>query len=443
MMERSPLIWMVDYLLNSAWQVPLVLLFALLSARLVAQLRSPAVLHRMWVAALALATVLPACRIDGWPGVAWWHTATGPGGQVRVAFLPGTAVGPGKLWLAPLMMAVLFTVYAAVTFYFCARIASGLRTTEKLRKNASPSPLSEPLQLRWQALCERFGVKQAVLTVSPAITGPAVVGLRTVLLPSDFISKVPDNDLDAALAHELAHLQRRDFVKNLACAVLMLPVAYHPCAWLLRKAVAESRETVCDALAAEALDGKRCYARSLLRLAMAMPAGLSGRTAGAVGIFEGNTLERRVRIMMDQRKQLRGAKRLAAIIAVLLLAAGATISMVGTHLTVRAADHSPGKPQILHLSPDVMQKNLENKVMPIYPVEAKAHHNIVDGVCTLGLIINEAGQPTDVHVVRSLRQDYDESALAAIRQWRWKPYLLNGEPVSVDTTVNVIYQVAK
>ena len=38
MMERSSMIWMVDYLLNSAWQAPLVLLVALLAARLVARL---------------------------------------------------------------------------------------------------------------------------------------------------------------------------------------------------------------------------------------------------------------------------------------------------------------------------------------------------------------------------------------------------------------------
>ena len=167
---------------------------------------------------------------------------------MQVTFLPGAAAAAGNLSLSPAMMAVLFTLYAAVTFYFAGRIVWGLWKTEMLRRNASASLLSEPLRLRWEALCARFGVTHAALCVSPTVLGPAVVGLRTVLLPSEFIETVPARDLDAALAHELAHVQRSDFVKNVAYSVLMLPVAYHPCAWLLQKACG-----------GEPRDGLRCH----------------------------------------------------------------------------------------------------------------------------------------------------------------------------------------
>ena len=151
------------------------------------------------------------------------------------------------------------------------------------------------MQTRWEALCRRLGVTRVVLCESAA--GRRVrrwLGMQTVLLPTGFIGKVQEQDLEAALAHELAHVRRRDYVKNVGYAVLMLPVSYHPCAWLIKKAVAESREAVCDAMAAEVLESRRMYARSLLRLAMVIPAGLRGGATAAVGIFEGNTLERRV-----------------------------------------------------------------------------------------------------------------------------------------------------
>jgi TonB family protein len=225
-------------------------------------------------------------------------------------------------------------------------------------------------------------------------------------------------------------------------AALTLPVRYHPCAWLLLKAVAESRETVCDAMAADALDGRRSYARSLLRLAMAIPAGLRGHAAAGIGIFEANSLERRMGIMMDRGKQLRGAARLATMTAVLVLTAGAVAGLVGTHLTVRAAVETAGKTHMLHVSAGVMSGNIEKKVPPKYPEEARAQHNTLNGVTTLGLIVNERGLPTDIHVVKSLRKDYDESALIAVRQWRWKPFLLNGIPVPVKTTVNITYSLA-
>lgn len=47
MMEKSFVIWTLDYLLNSAWQVPLVLLVALLAAKLVARLHSATANHRI------------------------------------------------------------------------------------------------------------------------------------------------------------------------------------------------------------------------------------------------------------------------------------------------------------------------------------------------------------------------------------------------------------
>ena len=440
MMERSSMVWVVDYLMNSAWQVPLVFLVAFLTGRLVSRLYSVVALHWTWVGALALATVLPACRFHIGLSVPWWHAAAIAGGRVQVTILPGAAAA-GNLRLSAMMMATLLTLYVVVIMYFAGRIVWGLLRTGMLRRNASASVVAEPLRLRWEALCMRFGVTQAALCVSPAVPGPAVVGLRTVLLPSEFIGKVAESDLDAALAHELAHLRRGDFFKNVAYAVLMLPVAYHPCAWLLQKAVAESRETVCDAMAAEALDGKRNYARSLLRLAMAIPAGLHGRATAAVGVFEGNTLERRVRIMMDRGKQLRGAARLAAMAAVLILTGGAVVSMMGTHLTVQAADTTAGKTPVLHVPAGKMVERIQKQVMPKYPAEARAKHNTLNGACVLGVTINKEGVPTDIHVVKSLRKDYDESALTAVRQWRWKPVRLNGKPVAVETKVTLTYKI--
>jgi TonB family protein len=430
------MIWLVDYLLNSAWQTPLVFLVALVTARLVARLYSAAALHWTWVSALTLATVLPACRLDAWPGIAWPHAAGIAGGRVQVTVLPGAVVAAGNLRLSPAMMAALLMLYGAVILYFAGRIVRGLWKTRMLRKNAFAPVLSEPLRLRWDALCVRFGVMRVALCESPSVAGPAMVGLRTVLLPSEFIGKVEGRDLDAALAHELAHVQRNDFVKNVAYAVLMLPVAYHPCAWLLQKAVAESRETVCDAMAAEALEGRRNYARSLLRLAMAIPAGLRGRATAAVGIFEGNTLERRVRIMMERGKQLRGAARVAVMAAVLGLSGAAIVSMVGTHLTVRAADTTAGKAGPLQVPSGAMAKRIVSQVQPKYPEEAKKAK--IQGTVVLNATIGKDGTIENLKVV-SGPKELRRSALVAVRQWTYEPFLLNGNPVEVESTISVVY----
>jgi outer membrane biosynthesis protein TonB len=42
-------------------------------------------------------------------------------------------------------------------------------------------------------------------------------------------------------------------------------------------------------------------------------------------------------------------------------------------------------------------------------------------------------------VLKSLRADYDESALEAVKDWTYQPYLINGEPTEVETTITVNY----
>lgn len=435
-MERSSLIWLVDYVMNSAWQVPLVFLVAWVVARLVSRLYSAAAVHWTWVSALVLATVLPALRVDVWPRFPWGHAAAVAGGHVQVTMMSGTAVAEGHLQLSFTMMAILLTVYGAVILYFAGRIVWGMWKTRSLCRHASAMQLSEGLQLRWHALCRRMGVTQVTMCESSAVAGPAMVGLQTVLLPAGFIGKVQEGDLEAAFAHELAHVRRRDYVKNVGIAVLMLPVAYHPCAWWIKKALGESRETVCDAMAAEALESRRTYAGSLLRLAMVIPAGLRGGATAAVGIFDGNTLERRVRTMMERGKRLRGAARMAAIFAVMLLSGAAVVSMVGTHVTIWAASTTAGKAQAVHVRSGVMARRIVSQVQPKYPEAAKKAK--IQGAVVLNVTIGKYGTVKNLKVA-SGPKELRRSATDAVRHWTYKPYLVDGNAVEVDTTITVVY----
>lgn len=437
-MEHSSLdslmIWMVNYLMNSAWQVPLVLLVAMVAARLVARLYSAAAVHWTWVSALVLATVLPALRVKMWPKFPWGRAVAAAGGHVQVTMMPGTAVAGGHLRLSFTTIAVLLAIYCAVTLYFVGRIALGVWKARSLRRHARAVQLSEPLQMRWEALCRRLGVAGVVLCESAQVAGPAMVGRQTVLLPTQFIGKVQKEDLEAALAHELAHVRRRDYVKNLGHALLMLPVAYHPCAWLIKNRVAESREALCDAMAAEVMESRRMYARSLLRLAMLIPAGLHGGATAAMGIFEGNTLERRVAMMTDRMKRLRGAARVTTLLAVVLLSGAAVVSMVGTHLTVRADE--VGTNSVQRVPAKVMAARIVSQVQPKYPEQAKKKR--IQGTVVLNVEIGKDGTVDDVKVA-SGPKELRQSALVAVRQWTYKPYLLDGSPVEVDTTISVVY----
>jgi protein TonB len=81
----------------------------------------------------------------------------------------------------------------------------------------------------------------------------------------------------------------------------------------------------------------------------------------------------------------------------------------------------------------------------IYKVEAEfseeARKAKVSGNVVVGLVVDEKGNATHVHVVRGLGMGLDEKAVEAVRQFRFKPALENGKPVKVEVNVEVNFQI--
>jgi TonB family protein len=100
----------------------------------------------------------------------------------------------------------------------------------------------------------------------------------------------------------------------------------------------------------------------------------------------------------------------------------------------RPAPPKPTGPQ--RVSSGVMQGLAISQPQPVYPEEAKAQH--IQGVVVLHARIAKDGTVKDLQVI-SGPPPLIVSAIDAVRQWKYKPYLLNGEPTEVDTTVNINY----
>lgn len=79
---------------------------------------------------------------------------------------------------------------------------------------------------------------------------------------------------------------------------------------------------------------------------------------------------------------------------------------------------------------------LTKKVAPNYPREAREKR--IEGTVRLHVIISREGKIQQCEVV-SGDEILAKSAVEAVRKWEYKPTLLNGEPVEVDTTVDVIF----
>jgi TonB family protein len=82
-----------------------------------------------------------------------------------------------------------------------------------------------------------------------------------------------------------------------------------------------------------------------------------------------------------------------------------------------------------------------SKVPPVYPVDAKQAH--VTGTVVLQALIGRDGSLQDLRVVQAPAASLAASALLAVSQWKYRPYMLNGNPVEVNTTINVIFTLGR
>jgi len=97
-------------------------------------------------------------------------------------------------------------------------------------------------------------------------------------------------------------------------------------------------------------------------------------------------------------------------------------------------------PQRVRVSQGVSQGLLIHKVQPQYPPLARQAR--IQGVVVLQALIGKDGSIQNLHVV-SGHPMLTNSALEAVKEWRYKPYYLNGEPVEVETTINVNFTLSE
>jgi hypothetical protein len=94
-------------------------------------------------------------------------------------------------------------------------------------------------------------------------------------------------------------------------------------------------------------------------------------------------------------------------------------------------------PSKIRVGANVMEASLIHQVQPVYPQIAKAAH--ISGTVVLHAIVAKDGTIQHLDFV-SGPPLLMKSAMDAVGQWVYKPTLLNGDPVEVDTTISVIFQ---
>jgi protein TonB len=99
----------------------------------------------------------------------------------------------------------------------------------------------------------------------------------------------------------------------------------------------------------------------------------------------------------------------------------------------------PAAPKRIRISQGVTKGSLIQKLEPAYPMIARAAH--IQGEVVLTAIISRTGEIQNLVLV-SGHPMLVPAAINAVKQWRYRPFLLNGEPVEVETTITVTFQLS-
>jgi WD40 repeat protein len=171
----------------------------------------------------------------------------------------------------------------------------GCYTLFRLRR-VGVSPVSHEVLAAMRRVSGRLGLRRAVGVVRSTLAQvPVVVGYvrPIILLPVGLLTNIPAAQLEAILAHELAHVQRHDFVVNLLQTLVETLCFYHPAVWWLSHRIRVEREHCCDDLVVARLGNRVEYGRALV--AIETLRGSSARLA--LGIDDGRLLARVHRIV--------------------------------------------------------------------------------------------------------------------------------------------------
>lgn len=166
-------------------------------------------------------------------------------------------------WLAPIV-----ALWLAGVLSFAIRPLWGLWTQSRLQR-VGLSNATEEAQRLLQDLARRMKISRVVRIAQSALAPiPMVVGYvrPLILLPASVLVGMTPSQLESLLAHELAHIQRHDWIVNAIQVVVETLLFYHPAAWWLSHRIRCERELCCDDIALAVIGDTLTYGKMLLTL---------------------------------------------------------------------------------------------------------------------------------------------------------------------------------
>ncbi len=248
--------------------------------------------------------------------------------------------------------------------------------------------------------------------------------LRPVILVPENSSSWTPSRRRAVLAHELAHVRRRDPLIFLAAHLATIVYWFHPLCWLAASRLRAESERACDDAALRVGLLPSGYAEHLLDLAR------NFNPQPAIAMAATSHLESRVKSILDPAVNRSFAARRNWLVASLITAA-----FIAPLAIFNLQAQEP--PARIRVGGNIQSAKIVSQPKPVYPPEMKAQR--LEETVVLDAVISKEGVPLSLSSQNGARPEFVKSAVDAVLQWRYEPTLLNGQAVEVETTITVNY----
>lgn len=397
-------------LMHFLWQG---LLLGCATAVVLTLLRNSRAEYRYLVACCALLACL------GWPALELWQRLTSDVDATSASMqsLPWAAralAADGDWFDLRDSVRGVVGLWALCAAALALRMVAGLLWLDRVARHpgAGDRHTQQRLEHELAQLAQRFGIPRTVrVRLVDTLASPITAGWwqPVVMVPTALVTGMPPDLLQALLAHELAHIQRHDYLINLLQNVIETLLFYHPAVWWISNRIRVERELIADAVAARQLGEPRRLALALSELER-----LRFSHHQLAQAANGGDLMKRIQHLLRPAPQSLNWK---AAIAML----GVAVACVSVYAEATAADKNAAGNRNA-----VVDFNSCSK--PAWPEGAIAAKRT--GTVQLNFLVGVDGNVKQSKVDRSSgHPDLDEAARAGIEKCQFNSALKAGKPV--------------
>lgn len=203
-----------------------------------------------------------------------------------------------KSWSITQMFPYLVSFYSIGVFIQVLLSLKSIQTLKWIKEKSSYY-----IPFTWQYSFDKIvqlnkGNANISLKVSDAITVPITIGFLKplIIIPAAYINNISEEEAEAILLHEFAHIKRQDYFFNIVLIIMETLLFFNPFVWLISKHLKTERELACDDFASQRSKTPHTYASALLKVEILRKEAVSAFAMAATGPHKYKLLDRIKRI---------------------------------------------------------------------------------------------------------------------------------------------------